>query len=208
MDPLLPLITALVGGFLHALEPDHMAAVTTFVSRRPHPLAALGFGVRWGVGHALAVLAVGGALVLLDLDFPAGLARGLEFGVGGILVLLGAWLLWSVLHDRAHAHLQPSAHDHGRKTGWVGVAHGLAGTAPLLAVLPVTLLSSPALSVSYLLVFGVGTVLAMGIYACVVGLLFQHAGRLPRLAGTIRVSTAVGSAVIGTFWMYGALAAG
>lgn len=216
MDPLLPLVTALVAGFLHALEPDHMAAVTTFVSRRPQPLAALGFGLRWGIGHALAVVAVGGVLVLLDLEFPSELARGLEFGVGGILVLLGAWLLWTVLHDRAHAHVAPSGgvpghdhrheHDHGRKSGWVGVVHGLAGTAPLLAVLPVTLISSPALSFSYLLLFGAGTVASMAIYAWIAGILFQRAGQLPRLAEAIRVSTAVGSALIGVFWMYSALA--
>ncbi len=51
---LLPLLTAVSLGFLHALEPDHMAAVTTFVSRRPRPREAVGFGVRWGLGHSAA----------------------------------------------------------------------------------------------------------------------------------------------------------
>ncbi|HEV2148297.1 MAG TPA: hypothetical protein VGR37_12905, partial [Longimicrobiaceae bacterium] len=100
---LLPLATALVAGFAHALEPDHMAAVTTFVSRRPRPLEALGFGLRWGLGHSAAIVAVGGVLVLLDVHVPEGVARGLEFGVGGLLMALGLWLLWSILHGRAHA---------------------------------------------------------------------------------------------------------
>src|SRR3954466_8472120 len=86
---LLPLLTALVAGFAHALEPDHMAAVTTFVSRRPRPLQAIGFGVRWGVGHSAALLVVGMVLVALQLQLPERMNRGLEFGVGGMLLALG-----------------------------------------------------------------------------------------------------------------------
>src|ERR1051326_2182161 len=99
---LLPLITALVAGFAHALEPDHMAAVTTFVSRRPTPLQAVGFGIRWGAGHSAAILVIGCVLIALDVQLPEVLARGLEFGVGMMLLGLGLWLLWNVLHERAH----------------------------------------------------------------------------------------------------------
>lgn len=201
------LLTALVAGFAHALEPDHMAAVTTFVSRGARPVQALGFGIRWGLGHSLAVLAVGSVLILLDLNFPDGLARGLEFGVGTMLLALGLWLLWSLRHARAHRGEDGQPRGHGRATGWVGVAHGLAGTAPLIALLPVALIGSPTLAAGYLLLFGVGTVLAMGVYAGVMGVVFHHAGhRSPALAGALRVTTALGSAAIGVFWMHGALA--
>jgi nickel/cobalt exporter len=209
MTPIyLPLLTALVAGFAHALEADHMAAFTTFVSRRPTPAQALGFGLRWGVGHSLAILVVGGVLILLDLRFPESLARGLEFGVGAILLGLGLWLLWSLLHGRVHGHLHE--HPHGRRaTEWVGVAHGLAGTAPLIALLPVALIASPALATGYLLLFGVGTVVAMELYALVIGLVFHHAGeRSPVLAGALHFTTALASAAIGAFWMYGAMAGG
>lgn len=212
---LLPLVTALVAGFAHALEPDHMAAVTTFVSRRPRPLEALGFGIRWGLGHSAAIVAVGGVLVLLDLRIPDGVARGLEFGVGGLLLVLGLWLLWSILHGRAHAlaergHAHPHGHHHHHERGgslWVGVAHGLAGTAPLIALLPVALTASPAMAAGYLLFFGLGTTAAMGIYALVAGALFHQAGhRFPGLAGALRAATAVGSVALGIAWMYGAAA--
>ncbi len=213
---LLPLVTALVAGFAHALEPDHMAAVTTFVSRRPRPVEALGFGVRWGLGHSAAIVAAGGVLVLLDLHVPDGVARSLEFGVGGLLVVLGGWLLWSLLHARAHAFAdgaQPhthGAHRHGRGGSlWVGVAHGLAGTAPLIALLPIALTASPWMAGGYLLFFGVGTTVAMGIYAVVAGALFDQAGnRFPGLASLLRVATALGSVALGIAWMYGAAAGG
>lgn len=213
MSDLLPLATALVAGFAHALEPDHMAAVTTFVSRRPRPLEAIGFGIRWGLGHSAAILAVGGVLIALDLRLPEALARGLEFGVGTLLLGLGLWLLWSLLHERAHAlaHDPGRPHDHGERgaSGWVGVAHGLAGTAPLVALLPVALGRSPLLAGAYLLFFGVGTTVAMGLYAGLAGAIFHRAGeRSPAFAGVLRGATALGSAALGVFWMAGAAGGG
>ncbi|HEU0051834.1 MAG TPA: hypothetical protein VFQ39_01610, partial [Longimicrobium sp.] len=161
----LPLLTAFTAGLAHAIEPDHVAAVTTFVSRRPKPLEAVGFGLRWGIGHSMAILVVGGILIALDLNVPDNVTRGLEFGVGMMLVGLGLWLLWNVLHERAHRLAGDSSHSHGahghhhhheHKHGslWVGLAHGLAGTAPFIAVIPVALVKSPWQAGAYLLLFG------------------------------------------------------
>ncbi|HLM68143.1 MAG TPA: hypothetical protein VK358_11475 [Longimicrobium sp.] len=206
-------MTALVAGFAHALEPDHMAAVTTFVSRRPRPMQAVRFGVRWGAGHSAAILVVGCVLVALNVRLPEVLARGLEFGVGMMLLGLGSWLLWNVLHERAHRAAGDAGHAHGHAHGggslWVGVAHGLAGTAPLIAVLPVALMQSPWLAGAYLLLFGVGTTLAMALYALLAGVLLAGAGdRAPALGGTLRAGTAVFSVVLGVVWMAGALGVG
>jgi sulfite exporter TauE/SafE len=204
-------MTALVAGVAHALEPDHMAAVTTFVSRRPRPLQAVGFGIRWGAGHSAAILVVGCVLVALNVRLPEVLARGLEFGVGMMLLGLGLWLLWNVLHERAHRaadgadHPHPHDHHHGRGSLWVGLAHGLSGTAPLVAALSATVAGSPASAALYLLLFGVGTTLAMALYALVAGLVFEQAGhRVPALAGGLRAATALGSAAIGVLWMVNA----
>jgi sulfite exporter TauE/SafE len=204
-------LTALVAGFAHALEPDHMAAVTTFVSRRPRPLQAIGFGIRWGAGHSAAILVVGFILVALNIQLPDVLARGLEFGVGVMLLGLGLWLLWGVLHERAHraagdaAHGHAHPHHHGRGSLWVGMAHGLSGTAPLVAALSATMAGSPASAALYLLLFGVGTTVAMALYALVAGFVFDQAGhRAPALAGGLRALTAVGSAAIGVLWMVNA----
>lgn len=206
---LLPLLTALSLGFLHALEPDHMAAVTTFVSRRPRPLEAVGFGVRWGLGHSAAILAVGGVLIALGIRLPESVVSGLEFGVGTMLLGLGIWLLWSVMHGEAHAMAGPEhghPHDHRDGSLWVGMAHGIAGTAPLVAVVTVTASSSAWAAGVYLLLFGVGTVAGMGLYAAVAGAMFHQAmHRVPALGGTLRTLTALGSAVLGVFWMVNAV---
>ena len=208
----LPLATALVAGFAHALEADHMAAVTVFVSRRPHPLRAMGFGVRWAVGHSFAILLVGGALVLLDLRFPAGMVRGLEVGVGIMLFGLGIWALGSALHLRAydaahrHAHNDGLVHSHGHGTTWVGMAHGLAGTSGFLALLPATLLASPWLAGGYVLLFAIGTVISMGIYALAAGMVFHRVGEhAPLLGRGLRLCAGVGTAAVGVLWVRGAV---
>lgn len=213
MEPLhlLAPAAALVAGFAHALEADHVAAVTTFVSRRPRPLQAVWFGVRWGVGHSAALVVAGSVLVALGVRVSEVLARGLEFGVGAMLLGLGAWLLWSVLHERAHraapAGEAPRPHPHGRGTLWVGVAHGVAGTAPLVAALSAATASTPLAAALYLLLFGAGTTLAMGLYALAAGVLFDQAGhRVPALAGALRGLTAAGSAAVGVMWMVNAAA--
>jgi len=65
-------------------------------------------------------------------------------------------------------------HEHGAL--FVGALHGLAGSAPILAVLPVAK-QSPLLAVAYLVLFGLGVTVAM---IGVSGLLGHVAGRLSR----------------------------
>lgn len=180
----LPLATATAAGFLHALEADHVAAVTTFVAQRPRPRQALSFGVRWGVGHSLVLAAASAALLALDLRPPEGLERALEGAVGLLLIALGLRLLRTGGPTRAPAR--------GHGTTWVGAAHGLAGTGAFLALLPVTLLGSPWLAGGYVLAFGLGTVLAMGAYALAAGLLFERVGGRGLVGLTALCSVAIG----------------
>ena len=86
MSNLATLATALVLGFLHALEIDHMLAVTTFVSRRPALATAAGFGLRWGIGHSLAVLVLGALLLATGLSWPERWTSYGEAAVGVMLV--------------------------------------------------------------------------------------------------------------------------
>ncbi len=121
---IIEVFTALMLGFLHALEVDHMLAVTTFVAGRPALSTAARFGFRWGVGHSVAVLALGGVLLVTGVRWPEGFDAIGEGVVGLMLVGLGIWALRSSrklhLHepsehgDHAHLHLHsgPAAHGH------------------------------------------------------------------------------------------------
>ncbi|NIM49831.1 MAG: hypothetical protein GTN62_06180 [Gemmatimonadales bacterium] len=88
--------TALALGAAHALEVDHMVAVSTFVGNRPRFAAAVSFGARWGVGHSLAVLIVGTALAWSGIGVPEGVAGWTDLGVGLMLVALGIGALRAV----------------------------------------------------------------------------------------------------------------
>jgi ABC-type nickel/cobalt efflux system permease component RcnA len=205
--------TAALLGMLHALELDHMVAVTTFVSRRPSLRSATRFGLRWGVGHSAAVLLAGGILLGTGVRWPArydALGEGL---VGLMLVGLGLWALAAArklhLHaeeehgDHAHLHLHgpraahqhrnherqasPRAHDHGGIT-LVGLLHGLAGTSGVVTLVPVTLVDRVGFGLGYLTAFGAGVTVAMTLFAVAAAALMRRANTRSLVWGRRMVS--------------------
>jgi hypothetical protein len=143
--------------------------------------------------------------MLLALGFrpPESMVALLEVAVGLMLVGLGVWVLvgmWGGARSAAPDVVHPHAHHHG--TTWVGAAHGLAGTAGFLALIPATLLASPWMAGAYLALFGVGTMLAMGVYAASAGFIFERVGReAPGLAPALRIAAGIGSIVVGVAWL-------
>jgi cytochrome c biogenesis protein CcdA len=96
------LFSAIGFGFAHAFEPDHMAAVSTFVASRPSPKEALSFGLKWATGHGISLIILGSALYIfkraIEEHQPALFSSGiLEQVVGAVLVLLGLNALSLVL---------------------------------------------------------------------------------------------------------------
>ncbi|HUG40098.1 MAG TPA: sulfite exporter TauE/SafE family protein [Longimicrobiales bacterium] len=208
--------TALTLGVLHSLEPDHLAAVSAFVVRRPGRRAAVGYGLRWAAGHGGVVLLAGSAILVLRLNVAEGADAWLEKVVGLSLVLLGGWVLATArtlhahhhvhadgtAHTHLHAHPRdpgrphPREHRHGHAATAFGALHGLAGTAPVVALIPVTSADSAAAGVAYLLAFGVGTAAAMGLYAMFAGLLVHRAASRSGRAARV-VARAAGAATVG-----------
>jgi len=203
-----------------------MIAVTAFVSTRPALGAAAGFGLRWGLGHSLAVFVVGGILVATGVRWPAEYDAAGEALVGVLLVVVGAWAMHRArklhLHspeehgDHAHLHAHAAGaaghhHPHGARGAHhgmtvVGMMHGLAGTSAVVALVPVTLMERWWVGLAYLAAFGLGTILAMIGYALVAAAAFRKAsatslrwGRaLGRFAGA-------GSIVVGVWWVWRAV---
>jgi hypothetical protein len=219
-------LTALALGAGHALEVDHMVAVTAFVGGRPRLDAAVGFGVRWGVGHSLAVLVAGSALALSGVRIPAGAQDWAELGVGVMLVALGIWAANAARrlhvhlpqehggHAHLHAHTHGSAHHvhghgdaaqavrrHRHLSTLVGAFHGLAGSAPVVALVPVTLMPSKPAAVLYLAAFGVGTIVGMAAYAALAAVAVGRVAASARLARSAAFATAGASFVVGLWWI-------
>jgi nickel/cobalt exporter len=196
----LALGTALVLGFVHALEVDHMVAVTAFVSRRPTVPAAVGFSLRWGLGHSLAVFIAGAILLATGLGWSPGLSGVLEAAVGGALVAVGIWSLRTVRNLHPQHPAEHGAHGHGITS--VGLLHGLAGTSAVVALVPVTLLDDTRLGLAYLALFGVGVTAGMMVFAVVAAVAIRRAAGDSLLWGRRAASCAgLASIGVGLFWL-------
>jgi high-affinity nickel permease len=182
-------------GMQHALEADHIAAVSSIAARRSHVADIVKHGLTWGLGHTLTLFAFAGAAILLGRAIPETVARPIETAVGIMLIGLGALVLWRLVRDRvhfhrhghadgtvhfhAHSHVGETApharnvHAHAHGFRWrtllVGLMHGMAGSAALL-VLTVTQASSPAIGLGYIALFGVGSMIGMGALSTVIAL--------------------------------------
>lgn len=216
---MIPLATALLLGVRHAFEADHLAAVGAFAATRPGPRAALGFGLRWAAGHGAIVVVAGGALALLSVDVPTGVDLWFERAVGASLVALGAWTIASgctlhahrhshpdgTTHEHLHSHLHDEGHEHGHAVTALGVLHGLAGTAPVVALIPVVEFDSAAVGVAFLLAFAVGTAMAMAAYGLLAGWIAGGAAaRSAAWARRVAVASGIVTAAIGVYWIVGA----
>lgn len=213
-------LTALVLGAQHTLAPDHIAAVSVFASRRMSWQRAVGLGARWGVGHSLTILMLGSALVWSGAHVPAGWESALEQLVGLALIGVGAASIWRATrlplrwheHDGVrHAH-PPSAkgaahdHDHRALLG-IGMLHGLAGTGALVIAIPLAAGDSPGRSMVFLASFGLGTIVAMSLFAAVIGGLCSRAARRSlRAERALGVAAGAASIVVGVWWAVAARA--
>lgn len=192
------LVVAFALGLVHALDADHVMALSVFATRDRDAVAGARAGLHWSLGHGLVLLAVGLVFILVGRSLPESIAAITERGVGVVMIGLGLSVFASFVRRRAHLHfhrhdgLRPHAHWHAHSHAHhaertpapshqhehgallVGALHGLAGSAPILVVLPVAY-ASPGLAFAYLVVFGLGVATAM---AVVSGLLGHAAGRL------------------------------
>ena len=121
---LVPLLLALVLGLRHALDPDHLMAVTTLVagSEEHGTRRAARLGTIWGAGHALAIVALGLPVVIAHAILLGRLQRAAETAIGAIIVLLAARLLhrWRRGAFHVHAHQRDgerhvNVHTHARR---------------------------------------------------------------------------------------------
>lgn len=190
------LATVLFGfllGIKHALDADHIVAVTTIVSHSRSLLHSVLVGLSWGIGHSLTLFAVGFAVLVFKLTIPDKLALSMEFTVGVILVILGTPLIRQLLAGRSHvhshrhgdkSHLHGHVHDetpghqhrHTRRPLLVGMVHGLAGSG-VLTLLVVSIMPSVGQGLFFLLLFGVGSALGMVLLSGLIGLPFRLTAR-------------------------------
>jgi cytochrome c biogenesis protein CcdA len=215
-------------GMQHALEADHIAAVSSIAARRTDVGDIARHGLTWGLGHTLTLFVFAGAAIALGHAIPLSLSRPLETAVGIMLVGLGANVLWRLWRDRVHfdqhghddgtrhvhvhGHLnesmpyERSAHAHQHGFRWrsllVGLMHGVAGSAALL-VLTVSQVTSPVYGMLYVALFGIGSMLGMGALSTVIAVPLAVSARWLTWANcTIQGVVGIVAIGIGTLTIY------
>lgn len=101
-------------GFRHALNPDHLLAVTTIASRTGSLLKATASGMYWGIGHTFTLLLIGIPLLTMKMVMPASIQMTMEVVVGCMLVLLG----WTSLRSFQRGAVGPA--DNSHRAQWAG----------------------------------------------------------------------------------------
>lgn len=194
-------------GLKHATDADHVVAVATFATEHGNVWRGMWVGASWGLGHTTPLLVLGIVILLVKealLDRYEAVAPVLEFGVGIMLVFLGAQVFYNLRRGTLHAH----AHEHGGhahvhvhathsedsepgngnglheilrprfrlKSYAIGIVHGLAGSAAVMLVL-LPQIEVFWVGLGYLVVFGVGTIASMAVITIVLGVPFALTSR-------------------------------
>ena len=224
------LVLGILLGSKHSLDPDHVVAVSTIVSEYNNPLRSFWVGISWGLGHTTTLLIIGIVIIALRLTIPERMALLFEFAVGVMLVGLGVQVIYNFrkkkVHQHAHGHEEEAHHHfhshskspehvpehhntHGigkpflrRKSYVIGLVHGVAGSAAL-TLLVLASIESPIAGLAYILLFGLGSLISMGLMTVIISLpLVMSADRLPNLNRTIQFAVGSLSILFGGFLMY------
>jgi ABC-type nickel/cobalt efflux system permease component RcnA len=224
----MPLTVAGVGfvlGLRHALDPDHVVAVSALVSERAGVRRSTLVGALWGLGHALSLTLAGSVILVLKLSAPMVLARALESLVALMLVGLGAAAVRGALRYRLHAHAhahggrehvhvhshrrdESPSHGHrhplgsGLKPFLVGLVHGLAGSAGL-ALLALGTAPSLRTGLVYIALLGAGSVFGMVALSLLMGLpLAMLEARYAFVHRRVQLAAGASSVLLG-LWLLG-----
>jgi len=216
-------------GFLHGLGADHLMAIAALSLATPLGPARYGrafwLAVRFAVGHALLLSTGAAAVLFFGWHIPVQLERAGEFVGGCILILMGLAGCWLAFTGRVYAHAH--AHEHGPHallhSHWhlhVGRQHshrpavhtilpGAMGAVFAVSGLRALILALPLWNAAHRIgtVFFFVTLFALGILASMslFGIVLAHTLDARRMTGQVTriaaAATAVGSLVLGLYWI-------
>ncbi|MCI0673527.1 MAG: hypothetical protein L0Y64_24015 [Myxococcaceae bacterium] len=198
-------LTGFGQGLLHAVGPDHCAAMAT--------LSGMGGGgarrslttaLRFAVGHALVLGGLAAACLSTGIVLSETFTSRAEVVGGAVLAALAlAALFFPTALRHGHPHLpgHEHGHAHARTSGAAGALMAVSGVRSLLLAMPPLLMGGrfSLASWTYLPAFAFGILVGMG----VVGMLLSTGmSRLSeRLGASVERAVYVGSAALGLVWM-------
>ncbi|GAX91353.1 sulfite exporter TauE/SafE family protein [Effusibacillus lacus] len=219
-------LTILTIGFIlgikHALEPDHVIAVSTIASHSRKLWRSSLAGVFWGIGHTATLFVVGLFFLLFKNEIPRVWEMSLEMAVGIMLVYLGASSLLpyrkkkvhvhehehdGMPHKHFHSHQVYRTHNHDHKdvsyvrSMIIGLVHGMAGSAAML-ILTMSTAQGVLQGALYILIFGGGTVIGMLLFTTLIGIPFVLSVNKIGINRTLTRITGLISTAYGIYYIY------
>lgn len=216
----------LLMGLRHAMEGDHVAAVSTMIATSGRKIRrASTLGALWGLGHTATLFAVSLIVLLLAVNIPEKLSGKLEFGVGVMLLFLGITTLvgfnvgkffrgifgrksHSHLHAHqehgfvhSHNHTHEKEHYHSHRPVIVGMIHGMAGSGALMILVLSTMQSVPV-GLAFIASFGAGSIASMAGVGAIIGLPFAKAKNNARLSLVMKYVAAAVTLAVGADLAY------
>ena len=216
---------ALSLGIVHALDADHIMAVSALSSSNTNPQNSLKFCLRWAIGHGSTLMVIGGAVYLFGMAIPNQLSVYAEHAVGLVLIAIGIFILVRLRQKNLHMHYHQhdgfpqhahwhshsnknqhhkDPHQHNHSAVMVGVLHGAAGSAPLLVLIPISQLATPVYGLLYLLVFSIAVIIAMAVFGGMLGKFYQWLSRYGgQTIKILRAAIACSTIVVGSLLLAG-----
>ena len=173
---------ALLLGFKHSYDADHLIAVANFLRKTPTLKSATGISISWAIGHMVTAAIITTLLYVFRESFLDNILPHFEKIVGVMLIVLGIFSLKDLLkkisvHSHAHAHENEKhshlhvhaenkkIHMHKHMFG-IGIIHGLASNDELLVLLTAILgLATLAQILAGVAIFSIGVIAGMVAFA-------------------------------------------
>ena len=209
-------------GIKHAIEPDHVIAVSTIAIQSKKLLRSTLAGVFWGIGHTATLFIIGIILILVKGEISGRWAMSLELLVGVMLIYLGVTSILSFknihihqhkhdeeVHKHIHSHRYQGSHEHIHQHSYtsyvkpmvIGLIHGLAGSAAMV-LLTMSTVKTVWEGALYILIFGVGTIVGMLFFTTIIGIPFVLSAKKVGINKIFSQITGIISTAFGIYYLY------
>ena len=203
-----PLLIGAWIGLIHAFDADHISTLSS-LALRERTRSPLGYAARWACGHALAICALGLVATGVGLIWLPGVSQVAEILVSALLIALGINTLVSIGRLRAHPSATgvaaSSGGEHREGAGLVmGILHGGAGSAAVLALAPVAGFESPLPAIGFLLTFSLGVAAGALVFAAIFsGLVLRTVATRRRVATVVAAAVGLVAVFVGASMLAG-----
>ncbi len=100
------LVASFLLGLRHGIDWDHIAAIADITSSQDSPRRALWYSTLYALGHGSVVIVFGAILILSGFALPPTVGALMERVVGATLVVLGIWVVVSLIRRGADFQLR------------------------------------------------------------------------------------------------------